>query len=94
VVELVEVDLLGSTVGHGADEAGLGRERRFDAVVLCQAEVHQPGLEVTRAIIARSGADQNVRRLDVTVDDAMPVNVVEGVCELEQWFEAFQQRPA
>jgi hypothetical protein len=94
VVELVQVDLLWCAIRDSADEPGLGRERRLDAIVLCQSEVHQACLEVTRAVVVRGGADQNVRRLDVAVHDAVPVNVVEGVRELEQRVEAFPKRPA
>ena len=89
MVELVEVDLLGGAVRHGPDEPGLGRERRLHAVVLRQAEVHQPGLEVGRAIGTSRRAHQDVRRLDVAVDDAVAMDVVERMGQLQQRVEHF-----
>ena len=87
MIELVEVDLLGGAVRHGPDEPGLGRQRRLHAVVLGQAEVHQPGLEAGRAVGASRRADQDVRRLDVAVDDAVTMDVIQRLRQLQQRVE-------
>ncbi len=87
VVELVEVELLGGAIGDGTGEAGLGRERRLHAVELGQAEVHQLDLEAGRAVGPGRRADEDVGRLDVAVDDAVIVDVVEGQGQLAERVE-------
>ena len=47
------------------------------AVVLGQAEVHQPGLEMRGSIGTSRRAHQDVRRLDIAMHDAVTMDVVE-----------------
>ncbi len=92
VVQLVEVELLGGAVRDRADEAGLGRERRLDAVVLREAEVHQPGLEAAGPVLPGRGPDEDVGGFDVAMDDAVAVDVIEGVGQLQERVEPLDER--
>ena len=66
--------LLGRHVGRRAEHLAVGRHRRVVGVALGQAEVHEVRLAV--------GVEQDVRRLDVAVDDAERVRAAERVGDL------------
>ena len=68
--------LLGRDVGRRAQELTLGGQGRFVGVAVGQAEVHQPG--PVRAV------EEDVGRLDVAVNDALLVGVVQGVGHVGQ----------
>ena len=66
--------LLGAHVGRRAQHLAVEGHRRLVGLALGQAEVHQ----VRPAVVV----EHDVRRLDVAVDDAVVVGVVQGLGDL------------
>ena len=76
LVERVALDLLGRHVGRGADAHDEGR---VAVHVLAQVQ-RQAEIEDLRLVVA---GDQDVGWLDVTMDDALPVRIIERHAALE-----------
>ena len=89
-VDLLARDLLRGNVVDGPDELPVLREPHSLRQALGQTEVGEVGM--IRALVAGAGSDQDVRRLDVSMDEPTGMGEIERARDLGQQVDRLRGR--